>query len=122
MVEENTAIHLKHSTKRMSPWQFTFMSSHFGEIEDLKGRFDSVWVALICGVDGFVTLSSSELDQLIGTTPTVASFVRVERGRRKMYRVSGSLGHLDFAKANGLGEMPLRWGGSLVEEQVSDEQ
>lgn len=98
-----SAIHLKHSSKRLPPWQFTFTEDEISELSQLRSRTQQLWIVLICGSDGLVCLSDAELRGLIGggTTP----FIRVDRDPRSMYRVFGNGGRLRRAKAKGVDEV-----------------
>lgn len=96
------AIVIKHSSKRLSPWRFTFHAENLEELFALKGAFDPVWTMLACGGDGVVALSTPELVQLIGRDPARTSWVRVSRSRNAMYRISGSLDALYRAKPRGV--------------------
>ena len=97
-----TAIHIKHSTKRLPPWQFTFTNEEIVELNNLRIT-NSIWLILVCGIDGVLSLSASELNEVVGTSPNRTPFIRVDRERRSMYRVFGNAGRLGSAKANGVG-------------------
>ena len=96
------AILVKHSGKRMSPWSFTYQAEHVTELITLCENYSPVWVMLVCGVDGVVALSSAEILELVGSNPGATSWVRISRGRNKMYRVSGTLAELQRAKPRGV--------------------
>lgn len=96
------ALHIKHSAKRLPPWQFTFNDENMEEIGRLEARGLSLWLALVCGHDGIVALSGSELRQINPTDCGTTCFVRVDRDRRTMYRVFGTAGRLACAKPRGI--------------------
>lgn len=96
------AIFVKYSGKRMSPWGFTYQAEHVAELISLCANYSPVWVMLVCGVDGVVALSSTEILELVGSKPETVSWVRVSRGRNEMYRVTGSLTELQRAKPRGV--------------------
>lgn len=88
---EHVVIYMKYSTNRLSPWVFSFRPEHQDEIAALEDEFDRVFVVLICGSDGVVCLSDKEHQHVIGRGSTGASeSVRVARGPRQKYAVSGS--------------------------------
>lgn len=99
---DGAAFLIKHSGKRLSPWQFTFADEHLQEADALSRMHDCAWVFLVCGSDGVVGLSVSELKGIVRPGQVGSAWVRVERSRRSMYRVSGSLGELHYAKARGV--------------------
>lgn len=101
-------LHIKHCSKRLPPWRFTFNEENVSEIEGLKRKHPSAWVALVCGIDGVVCLSAAEFDEV--STPDEAGavrFVRVDRDRNTMYRVFGNAGKLGGAKARGVAAVLL---------------
>ncbi len=97
-----TAIHIKHSSKRMPPWQFTFSLDNLGEMDRLESVAPSLWLALICGTDGIVVLSRQEFWLITSTKKDVTRFIRVDRDRRTMYRVFGSSGRIPALKPRGV--------------------
>jgi len=99
---ERAAIQIKYCTKRLSPWQFTYLRENLAELEQLRANFDPVWSVLVCGHDGVVGLSLGELRSIIQAGAGGAAWVRVSRSRNTMYRVAGTLGELPRAKPRGL--------------------
>lgn len=99
---QNAAFQVKHSSKRLSPWQFTYLPENLAELDRLCGQFSPVWVMLVCGLDGVVGLSYDELLSVIGDRRPGGVAVRVSRSRRALYRVRGPLGFLARAKAKGV--------------------
>ena len=101
LVNKRIAIYLKHSAKRLPPWQFTYFPEHIDELTRLRERADSVWLLNVCGQDGVVAVSLEEFTSInrdVGET----AFVRVDRGRNTMYRVNGNAGKLAKTKRRGL--------------------
>jgi hypothetical protein len=96
------AFQVKHSSKRLSPWQFTYLPENVAELVRLQVGHDPVWVFLVCGIDGVVGLSLPELVSVVGGGATTAASIRVSRSRNSMYRVSGPLGSLPRAKSRGV--------------------
>jgi hypothetical protein len=97
-----TAVHIKHSAKRLPPWLFTFTGDEIRELVEVRVNSDSVWLILVCGTDGMLSLSGSDFDEVIGISPDSTPFIRVDRDRRSMYRVFGNAGKLSAAKGNGV--------------------
>jgi hypothetical protein len=98
----HTGLHIKHCSKRLPPWQFTFLDEHLEEIAMLERKCDNLWLALACGMDGIVSLSADEFRKITGASEDTTRFVRVDRDRRTMYRVFGNAGKLASAKARGI--------------------
>jgi hypothetical protein len=101
---ENAAFQIKHSSKRLSPWRFTYMPENLAELAELRQVFDPVWSMLVCGVDGVVALSLNELSSIVQVGEGRTAWVRVSRSRNAMYRVGGALGELSRAKPRGVQE------------------
>lgn len=99
---EDAAIFVKHSSKRLSPWHFTYTSENLADLMNLRGRYSPVWGFLVCGQDGILGLSLDELTSITAIGEAGAAWVRVSRNRKSMYRVSGSLGELPRAKSRGV--------------------
>ncbi len=99
---EGAAFQIKHSSKRLSPWRFTYMPENLGELAELRRVFDPVWAILVCGEDGVVGLSLDELNSIVQVGEGGAAWVRVSRSRNSMYRVGGALGDLPRAKPRGV--------------------
>ena len=102
---ERTAFQIKYSTKRLSPWQFSFTADQLFEIAALARNFKSVWMLLVCGIDGVVTLRASEFMLITEPRPGGVCSIRISRSKNAMYRVSGNAGELPFAKARGVDEL-----------------
>ncbi|WP_146041877.1 hypothetical protein [Azospirillum argentinense] len=104
-INGKTAVHIKHCAKRLAPWRFTFTDDNRLEIGRLQSRFESVWLAFVCGVDGIVSLSISEFHDVTENRMNSARFIRIDRDRNTMYRVFGNAGKLGMAKRRGVSEI-----------------
>lgn len=95
LINDKTCIYMKHCTKRISPWSFTFMPEHMNEIGSLYSQNKNIFVVLVCNDDGICCLDYNELAQVIffGTIGQT-KFIRVSRSPREKYMVSGSDGKL----------------------------
>ena len=89
-------LYIKHSTKRMTPWRFSFATEHQEEIAEMKGKLDNVFLILVCNDDGIVCLSYEELKQILDENYAPTEWVSVSRNPRQMYTVKGSDGSLKF--------------------------
>ncbi len=95
LINEQSCVYMKHSTKRISPWQFTFLPEHMVEIANLYNQKNNLFVVLICNDDGICCLSFDELAQVIFFGNIGQSkFIRVSRSPREKYTVTGSDGKL----------------------------
>lgn len=96
------AFQIKHSSKRLSPWQFTYLAENLRELEQLEKQYTPVWAILVCGFDGIVGLSLEELRSITRINDQGNAWIRVRRSKKGMYRVSGSECELDKAKPKGM--------------------
>ncbi|HEU5069107.1 MAG TPA: hypothetical protein VFV96_01710 [Verrucomicrobiae bacterium] len=96
VVNDTVGIFIKYSSKRMTPWRFTFMTEHQQEIDLLKAQFEKVFLVLVCSDDGVVCLSYDELKQILDNLHDPIEWISAARHKREMYSVKGSNGELDF--------------------------
>jgi hypothetical protein len=103
LVARRFGLHIKHSSKRLPPWQFTFHAEHIHEIQRLEEHSECAWIALVCGEDGVVLITSDELREMNECDDEATWFVRVTRDRHTMYHLNGSADELLAAKPRGVG-------------------
>jgi hypothetical protein len=96
-------LYVKHSTKRMSPWRFTFTIEQAADLLDLEAKFPESFVVLVCETDGLVSLDMISLHRIVSFQESENGWVRVERPPRTQYDVAGNRGELDNKVAKGLG-------------------
>jgi hypothetical protein len=101
-LDGNVGIHIKHSTKRLPPWQFTYLHDHINEIEGLAKRCRQVWLIHICGQNGSAVISLEEFFSINPPDADTTRFVRVDCDRNTMYRVNGTGGRLARSTKRGL--------------------
>jgi hypothetical protein len=92
IVNREAALYVKFSTSRLSPWSFVFSQRHHAELAYLREEFALTLVALVCGGDGIVCLTAAEYLDLVENGSRLGEWVRVSRGPRARYAVSGSSG------------------------------
>lgn len=96
VLNNSVGLYIKHSTKRMTPWRFSFQQKHQNEIQEMKDKFDEVFLVLVCGDDGVVTLSFKELKKILDEQHDEVEWIAVSRRPREKYTVSGSDGKLKY--------------------------
>lgn len=96
VVNDGVGVYIKYSSKRMTPWRFTFAKEHQDEIELLKSTVRNVFLLLVCNDDGVVCLNYAELKQLLDSQHEPIEWISATRHKREMYSVRGSDGELDF--------------------------
>lgn len=91
-VNDRVALYVKYSTSRLSPWTFGFKVEYQDEIRQLRDEFADTFVTLVCGVDGIACLSGAEYQRVLDDDPRSGEWIKVSRGPRQKYAVSGSDG------------------------------
>src|SRR5690242_19280481 len=89
-------LYFKYSTKRMKPWTFTLQKEHLKEILEMSSKLERVYVILISGADGAVTLTLAETLQIVPSGQKESAWISVSRTPRSEYSVKGSLGALSY--------------------------
>lgn len=102
IVNQVIGLHIKHSTARLPPWQFTFTRANLLELLDLTKTYRCVFVAFVCGRDGVAVLSIDEITAVIDTSGSDQAWIRVDRSRGKQYAVSGNRRALAKKKPKGV--------------------
>lgn len=101
VLNDRIGLFIKHSSKRLPPWQFTFGDENTLELEVLRSQTSTLWVVLVCGGDGFVAINHREFLSMNSQDSIATAFVRIDRDRRSMYRLNGSTGLLPRPKPRG---------------------
>lgn len=96
VLNDKIGIYIKYSTKRLSPWRFSFQKRHQDEILEMRKTIGETYLLLVCNDDGVVALSFDELRQVLNEVHDDVEWVSVARTKRKMYAVKGSDGELEF--------------------------
>ncbi len=102
LVNNEVALYLKHSSKRLPPWQFTFDDKTIDEMMNLSRQGRLLWLVLVCGQDGIMSLSLADFLNVNPPETETTSFVRVDRDRGTMYRLTGTGGKLSSKRPRGI--------------------
>jgi len=89
-------IYVKYSSKRLSPWRFSFQQRHRDRIVEMKKGLRSVFVLLVCNDDGIVILTFDEFTHVLAGVSRGTEWISATRNRRQMYAINGSEGKLGF--------------------------
>lgn len=91
ILNSNCALFLKYSTNLLSPWPFVFSLEQRNEINALADRLSEVWIVMVCGREGIVTVSwNIASERLVRREESAGFSLLVSRKRRQNFRVSGS--------------------------------
>lgn len=103
-VINGVGLYIKYSSKRMSPWAFTFLREHQSEITEMHKKLNKIIIVLVCGDDGIASLNYSEFRLVLDDNHELAENISVSRPPRGKYRISGRDGKLN--KCIGQNEFP----------------
>lgn len=103
ILDGRVGLHVKHSTKRLNPWQFTFTAANANELGLLQMTHNDLFVVLVCHTDGMVCLTIEELRSLLAFKQGDQASIRVSRHRNQLYEVSSSTAELPRKKPDGVG-------------------
>lgn len=102
VLDGKIGLHIKHSTRRLNPWQFTFTPANAQELGLLQMTHADSFVVLVCHTDGMVCLTVDEVVSLLTFGAGDQASVRVSRQRNELYEVSSGTGELPRKKPIGL--------------------
>lgn len=102
VLDDRVGLHVKHSSKKLSPWQFTFTRANVHELGLLQLTHRDSFVVLVCHTDGMVCLTIEEMLALLSLN-TDQPWIRVSRHRGEWYSVSGSASDTPRKRPDGLG-------------------
>lgn len=102
VINDKVAIHIKHSKRRLPPWQFTFSRDNVEELVGLDHKYERLFVCLVCDNDGIVVLSPDEFLKITGPSNSEVYGIRIDRTRNTMYSAFGNDGPLDHKLARGV--------------------
>ena len=100
IINDTVGVYIKYSSKRMSPWRFSFQKEHQEEILEMKNKFGEVYTILVCNDDGIVCLSFDELKEVLDAKHDLVEWISVARSPREKYEVKGHDGRLRLKIGN----------------------
>jgi|CXWL01.1.fsa_nt_gi hypothetical protein len=103
VLDAKIGLHIKHSTKRLNPWQFTFTPANTHELGLLQFSYRDSFVVLVCHTDGMVCLTVDEVQFLLSFGLGDQASIRASRHRNELYTVSSGSAELPRKKPIGLG-------------------
>jgi hypothetical protein len=119
VVNGKFGVFIKHSTKRMSPWRFTFSIDQASDLLDLETTLAHSFTTFVCGDDGLITLSMASLHEIVSFQESEQAWVRIERRPRSQYSVSGNRAELPYKVPTGTSLIHEAIVESLRERRVS---
>ena len=111
-------IYIKHSSKRMSPWRFTFNIEQAADLLDLEQRHPETYVVFVCEADGLVAIDIGSLHQTVSFQESDNAWVRIERPPRSQYDVAGNKSQLGRKPVRGVQTIIDSYNARLRERHV----
>lgn len=90
IINNTIGIYIKHSSKRLTPWRFGFNEDHLSELAHLNSKYKSVYIVMVCGVDGLACLPYKKLLEIASDSPEEPVSIGIDRSRNQMYGVYGA--------------------------------
>ncbi len=100
MINDKVGLYIKYSTKKISPWRFSFTKEHQEEMKIMSDLLHNIYLILVCNLDGIVCIEYSELKNVLDEYYEPVEWVSVSRLKREQYSIKGSNGKLNFKIAN----------------------
>lgn len=89
LLDDGTGLYVKYSTKRLTPWSFSFSAEQQRDIASLREECGRIFVVLVCGQDGVACLSDAELSRVLDEDHK-DEWVKAARKRNEKYSITGS--------------------------------
>jgi hypothetical protein len=118
VLNNDIGLYIKHSTKRMSPWSFSFLKAHQDEILEMAQNLKEVFLILVCGEDGMVTLPFKDLKQILDDEHNDIEWISASRKPRKEYTIKGSDGSL--GRKVGKSDFPQKIVDAIKKHQIDN--
>lgn len=100
LVNDRIGIYVKYSTKRLTPWLFTFNPAHVAELLDLGNKTDKVYLVLVCRDDGIACLGFNEVQMVVDASLDRPQGISISRKPREKYKISGPKGEIKYKFAD----------------------
>lgn len=96
IINDKLGFYIKHSAKRLTPWQFTFKAQHHQSITKLNKLYGNGYVVFVCNSDGICAITFKDYFKLIrDIEDEQIKNISVSRLKNEQYSVSGTDGELE---------------------------
>ena len=79
VMDNSKGIYIKYSSKRLSPWRFSFQKRHQETILEMKRSLGEVFLLFVCNHDGVIVLTFAELKQILDEHHEAAEWISATR-------------------------------------------
>ncbi len=94
VLNERIGLYVKHSTKRLTPWRFTFQENHIDSLKEMFSKHQHSFLVLVCGRDSIAVVEKTEIESILPIELPEVSWVSVQRSHNTSLTVEGSSGTL----------------------------
>lgn len=85
IIESAVGLHVKHSSKRLHPWNFTFTQQNLNELKLLADVFPDVFLVFVCEAQGMVCCTYKEFETYIGVGLVETPWIRIDHRKGQWY-------------------------------------
>jgi len=89
LVNDRVPMCLKYTSKRNSPWVFTFTKKHQDDLQEVRDIYGYAVVVFVCGHDGMCAVKFDDFKKVLDYYHENVENVTVRRKRGEKYSVSG---------------------------------
>lgn len=100
LVNDRIGIYVKYSTKRLTPWSFTFSPVHIEELTDLEKKTDKTFLILVCKDNGVACLDLEEAKAVMDFSLDRNQGLSASRRPREKYKITGTFGEMKYKFAD----------------------
>jgi len=94
VVNESSGLFIKYTTRRHSPWSFTFNSDQVKELRELAVLHRETFIALVCGRSHVAVSSLMEFAEVLDIEKLDSGTVSVSTRHGRMLQLRGSSGQM----------------------------
>lgn len=100
LLNDATGLYIKHASARLSPWNFSFREMDYLALRELQDISNQIYINLVCGYTGVVTLSLEEVLQITDffKNPESNCRITVRTKRGGSWDIDGNAGELERMK------------------------
>lgn len=94
LINETVPLLIKYTSKKPSPWSFSFSPLHQDDFQKAKDEYGSAFLAFVCGQDGICCIEFDQFKFVLDHVHGSVEWVRISRRKNECYKISGADGEL----------------------------
>lgn len=92
--DKTIGLFIKHASKPRSPWRYTMLKNDQDELKALQTLCDSVFLLLVCGMNGVACLNYSHIKEILDSEYEDQEWISVSTRLHAEYQIKGNDGNL----------------------------